>query len=85
MCGLSCCISGSGKLADYIDSNFESIYLFYIKTTSFIAHHRKSWDSLPPSAIKSLQLIIATILALCGGYFTFFATLFTAYPAIQVN
>eukprot|EP01084_Bolivina_argentea_P141111 248002_1 len=86
MCSLtgSCCIKGCGQLADYIDKNFETIYLFHIKVQSFIAHHRKSCNNLPPSTTKSIELVIATILALYGGYFSFFFTLFTAYPAIKL-
>eukprot|EP00483_Globobulimina_turgida_P011920 UN11942 len=85
MCSLtgSCCIDVCGKLADYIHAKFESSYLFYIKVRSFVAHHHESFNSLPSSTTKSLELVFATILALYGGYFSFFFTLFTAFPAIK--
>jgi len=60
------------------------MYLFYIRVRSFLAHHHESLNSLPPSTSKSLQLVFATILALYGGYFTFFITLLTAVPAIKL-
>mmetsp|Transcript_19503 Transcript_19503/g.17280 ORF Transcript_19503/g.17280 Transcript_19503/m.17280 type:complete len:301 (+) Transcript_19503:108-1010(+) len=84
MCGVSCCISACGKLGDYIDSNFESMYLKYIQARSYIAHHQKTYQSIPPSTSKSIQLVIATILAVYGGYFTWFITAFTAYPMIKL-
>ena len=84
MCGLDCCISGCGKLADYIDTDFESLYLFYIKVRSFMTHHYEAFNSLPPSTSKSIQLVLATLLCIWGKYFTFFITLLTVIPAIKV-
>eukprot|EP01083_Nonionella_stella_P115354 341909_1 len=78
------CVALAGKAADYIDANFETLYLYYIQALSFITHHRHLFNSLPPQTLQALKLVLGLVLIVCGAYFSFFITLLAAYSFIQL-